>query len=210
MLIDIARRGATSLRDVEYVSSSITRARGNNTVTAPTGITDGDLLIAFAFNVVAGRTLTYPAGFSEKLLDNSTLNSVFVATKVASGESGDYTFTWGNNSDDNTVAILVYRNATDSDRLIGTVTKADTDTSTALSISPTDEGALIGFFAVEVDEVVSVAPDGMTQRALQNNDVPSVAVYDLVPNSTGATGDKTLSWEDNEDNVGFLMQIYRG
>jgi hypothetical protein len=50
----------------------------------------------------------------------------------------------------------------------------------------------------------------MTQRALQNNDVPSVAVYDIVPNGTGATGDKTLAWGDADQNAGFLMQIYRG
>jgi hypothetical protein len=210
MLIDIARRGATPLRDVEYISSSIRRVDGpSNTLTAPTGITDGDLLIAFGFSVRVNRTATYPAGFSQRLLNNGDNNSVFVATKVASGESGDYAFTWSG-TDDNTVAILVYRNATDSDRLIGTVTKADTNTSTAVSISPTDEGALIGFFALEDDKSVSIAPIGMTRRALQTAANPSVAIYDLVPNSTGATGDKTLRWADNEDNVGFLMQIYRG
>jgi hypothetical protein len=210
MLIDIARRGATPLRDVKYISSSISNSSvALNTVTAPTGITDGDLLVAFGLNVRPALSITYPEGFSQRLLDNGTFNSVFVATKVASGESGNYDFTWSG-SPVNTVAILVYRNAIDSDRLIGAVTRADSRDTTAVSISPTNEGALIGFFALEGNEPVSVAPIGMTQRALQTADDPSVAIYDLVPNSTGATGDKTLSWEDNEDNVGFLMQIYRG
>jgi hypothetical protein len=202
-------KGATTLQDVEYVSSSINRTTAAlNTVTAPTGITDGDLLVAFGYNEDSSRTLTYPAGFTERLLDNGTLNSVFVATKIASDESGDYDFTWSNNR--NTVAILVYRNATDSDRLIGTVTKADSETSTALSISPINEGALIGFFALSDNKAVSIAPVGMTQRALQTASSPSLAVYDIVPNDTGATGDKTLRWGDNDDTAGFLMQIYRG
>jgi hypothetical protein len=210
MLIDVARRGSSALKDVEYVSSSINRTTAAlNTVTAPTGIANGDLLVALGINNRASRTLTYPAGFTERLLDNSTLNSVFVATKIASGESGDYAFTWSA-ANANTVAILVYRNATDSDRLVGTVTKNDEDFSTALSISPTNEGALIGFFALENDESVITAPVGMTQRALQNASGPSLAIYDIVPNDTGATGDKTLGWADNEDNAGFLMQIYRG
>jgi hypothetical protein len=203
-------KGATTLQDVEFVSSSINRTTAAlNTVTAPTGITNGDLLVALGINNQTSRTLTYPAGFTERLLDNSTLNSVFVATKIASGESGDYAFTWSA-ANANTVAILVYRNAKDSDRLIGTVTKADSDTSTALSISPTNEGALIGFFALENDENVITAPVGMTQRALQNASSPSLAVYDIVPNDTGVTGDKALRWGNDNDNAGFLMQIYRG
>jgi hypothetical protein len=202
-------KGATTLKDVEYISSSINRTTAAlNTVTAPTGITNGDLLVALGYNDRSGRTLTYPAGFAERLLDNGTRNSVFVATKIASGESGDYAFTW-NNNENNTIALLVYRNATDSDRLIGTVTKANSETSTALSISPINEGALIGFFALSDGETVSIAPVGMTQRAL-NTSNPSLAIYDIVPNGTGVTGDKTLRWGNDDDVAGFLMQIYRG
>jgi hypothetical protein len=204
-------KGATTLKDVEYISSSINRTTtASNTVTAPTGITDGDLLVALGINVETSRTLTYPAGFAERLLDNSTRNSVFVATKIASGESGDYAFTWSGSNENNTITLLVYRNATDSDRLIGTVTKANSDTSTALSISPINEGALIGFFALSDDQNVIIAPVGMTQRALQNASNPSLAIYDIVPNGTGVTGDKTLGWGNDDDTAGFLMQIYRG
>lgn len=205
-------KGATAAADVEFISSSINRVTTTgNTVVAPTGIQNGDLLVALGINETAGRSLTYPSGFNQRLLNNGTDNSVFVATKVASSESGDYTFTWSG-SGNNTIAVLVYRNATDSDRLIGSVTRASpSNTSTAVSISPTTEGALIGFFAQEDNENISVAPDGMTQRAAQTVSSPSLAIYDIVPNDTGATGDKTLRWADNDAAVvGFLMQIYRG
>ena len=203
-------KGATTLKDVEYISSSINKSTvALNTVTAPAGITDGDLLVAFGIHVLSSKTVTYPAGFTERLLNNGTKNSIFVATKVASSESGDYGFTWSGITNSNTIAILVYRNATDSDRLIGTVTRAESSTSTALSISPTDKGALIGFFALEDNETVSIAPVGMTQRAL-NTSGPSVGIYDIVPNGTGATGDKTLQWANSADAAGFFMQIYRG
>lgn len=79
-------------------------SRTNTTITAPTGITNGDLLVAVLFvghaSTLPLLTVTPPAGWSEETNSPSGIDdtdpyevSIRVYHKVASGESGDYTFT---------------------------------------------------------------------------------------------------------------------
>lgn len=66
-------------------------------ITAPTGITDGDLLvICVAVDGDQTASIAAPAGFSTiyNLSNTSLYGTLFVSYKVASGESGNYTVSW--------------------------------------------------------------------------------------------------------------------
>lgn len=204
-------RGASAGK-IEFISSSINRVdTASNTVPAPSGVQDGHLLVAFAFVNRDGRTLTLPAGWTQRQIFNKAADkeaTLIVATKVASSESGDYTFLW-NASNNNTIAVLVYKNATDTDRLIGAEQGDRGRTITAPSISPTQEGALLTFFGNNGARAVGTPPAGMVERVIQTASSPSVVVYDLVPSEAGATGDKTLTWSGTTTDVSALqVQIY--
>jgi hypothetical protein len=201
---------AGAARDVDFVSSSIAfSSTATNTVAAPSDIKNGDLLVAVGF-CSANRTISsYPAGFTQILGNSASINSVVVATKIASSESGSYSFVWSGNNVNN-FAILVYRNASDESILVGSVTRADSNVSTGSSITPSSKGVLIGLFAIEALRDVSVAPSEMVQRSFINAQSPSMAIYDILSNESGSTGNKTLTWTGGStENAGLLFQIYR-
>lgn len=147
-----------------FVSSSVARyAVAVNTVTAPTSIQDGDLLIAVGFNSTANSKVTVPSGFNLIYLDNSVENTAFIAVKTASSESGNYSFTW-TVADNNAVAMLVYRDATRVNT-VGVISRSTATTATAGGITPSYLGRLCAVFANEDDNVViGSVPSDMTAR----------------------------------------------
>ena len=197
--------------DVQFVSSSVSRvSTSTNTVTAPSGIQNGDLLVAIAFHVGATSGLTVPAGFTIRLSDYvSQPNSLYIATKIAASESGNYSFTFSGGANANTVAILVYRNADTLAPFIGASTRATSATATAASITSPIAGAMLAIFATESTSTISTPPSGMTQRVANTASTPSLAVYDLIPNGTTATSSKTLVWSSSADAVGIQMQVFK-
>jgi len=210
MLANILK-GATA-GELAFVSSAITQsANASVTVTAPLSIRDGDLLVGFGFHRSASQTISYPSGFTGRLINGSSTNTLFMATKVATFESGNYTFAWGS-AVANAVALLVYRRATDSDRLVGSLTRASAATTSASSISPTDSGVLVGFFASETSRGTAAGgdPSGMVLRASAVGSASTVSLYlyDILPNDAGATGGKTITWRDTSDTASFLVQLY--
>jgi hypothetical protein len=70
----------------------------STTITAPSGITDGDLLlIVSAFDGPAGSdltALTIPAGFEQFILRDEGSVTIIAMWKIASSESGNYTISW--------------------------------------------------------------------------------------------------------------------
>lgn len=94
-----------------YISQSaaVSTTLDSIVVTAPTGILNGDILVAFAWqNDSATTQPTYPSGFTEQ-----TFNQYgWLATKTANNESGNYTFGWLGTATTSTVVILVYRGPT--------------------------------------------------------------------------------------------------
>jgi hypothetical protein len=203
-------KGASAAKEIEFISSSIIRSTPQNiTVTAPSNIQDGDLLVSVAY-YTGSRTITsYPSGFTQIFASTNSGGSLYVATKTASGESGNYTFNSSSTQGSATISILVYRNAKEASPLVGSITRADSNTSTAASISPTATGVLIGIFGNKGTRTVVTSPSGMTQRAIQTGSAPSLALYDILPNPAGATGNKTLVWSGSDDNVGLLVQFYK-
>ena len=191
---------------IKFVSSAIDTAGFGTTITvsAPAGIQDGDVLVALGSAPNGGSAVTPPSGFTVRLYDATPDPTFYVFTKTASSESGNYTFTFAGNAGNKVFAILVYRGATETDVLIGSVAKSDGFGITAPSISPTSNGALIGFYAVNAGPSTVTVPSGMTQREFTS----PVAIFDAVPNPSGSTGTKTATFNDDDSIGGFLMQIY--
>lgn len=199
MALHHALRAATP---VLYVSSSGTRSGTSPiTVTAPSGILNGDLLIAWGMNGSQTQTVTLPSGFTSLTSDTSGLNSEFVAYKVASSESGNYSFTWGGTVGRN-IQIAVFRNA--STVVAGSFTKANSNTSTGASIT-VSSGLLVGIFGAENTPTISTAPSGMTS-ILSTTGGPQLSSY--YQSVSGSSGNKTLVWSGTNDNFGILLNVY--
>jgi len=195
-----------------FVSSSVARyATLTNTVTAPAGIQNGDLLVAVGFNLFSGSTVSVPAGFNLVYLENSTGNTMFIAVKSAASESGDYSFTWSA-TNSNAVSILVYRDATRVNT-VGAISRATSNTVTASSINPSYSGRLCAVFANEDDNVVVGSfPTDMTNRVsyIGSTGVRPGAflIYDKYQ-AASSSGNKTLTFSVSNGPItaGLLFQI---
>jgi hypothetical protein len=188
----------------EFVSSSVGEGVNSNTVSVsvPSGIQDGDLIIAVGVHDVVTTSVTQPTGFSQIWFDNATANTLFLAVKVAASESGSYTWTWGNTSY-SSVLVLVYRNATRINT-VGAITRATSATGTAAGISPTFAGVLCAVFANETDADITTPPAGMTLRAYKELFwPPRFAAYD----ETNGSGSKSLVWSASNSVASFQFQI---
>lgn len=64
-------------------------------ISAPSGIQDGDLLLMYVAYAYAGDDFTLPSGFTNIPIANAggNIRGIF-AWKIASGESGDYVVSW--------------------------------------------------------------------------------------------------------------------
>lgn len=192
-----------------YVSSS--QAAGISTssftVTAPTGIQDGYLIVAIIRGKNRTNNITPPTGFINHFVLNDVLaNSNFVYTKVAASESGNYTWTFSDTGSAASAIMLVYKNATRINT-IGTYSS----TNIASSITPTYPGVLLATFAVDSNaDTVTTPPAGMTLRELcsPSGEHPSMAVYELSPQEAVATGTKTIVWAGGaHQDLSQLLQI---
>ena len=191
-----------------FVSSSISYVTtSSNTVTAPTGIQNGDLLVAVGFRTTSsGLTVQPTSGFNVQCFENITNNVLFVASKVASFESGNYTFFW-TDAVSNAIAILVYRNAKKVNIVGVKASNPSSATNTVSSITPTYVGALLAVFGnFGTPRAISSAPSGMTQRAFTSNNV-NLAVYDQAPQEASATGTRGIVWDSGGNVGGLLLQV---
>lgn len=200
-------RAASSARPLPvFVSSSILRSLSSNpTVTAPASIQNGDLLVAVGYNAAVSASITLPTGFTTYFYDAGGNGSLFVATKTAASESGNYDFSWGATGS-NTISILVYRNATRINT-VGNNSNFSVATHTAASITPTYTGTLCAVFVGEAGLTISTAPSGMTQRSLQNAGSPSLAVYDLSSQNATATSSYSLTWSTAATGTAIQFQV---
>lgn len=203
-------RAATAARALPvFVSSSVQRVSSATsvTVTAPTGIQNGDLLVAVLVANDDRGEKTLPSGFVRVADSNSATQpgTLVVATKVAASESGNYTFTLAGSTTNITAAVLVYRNATRVNT-IGSETRATTNTPTASSITPTLRGTLLAVFGCNNGVGAPTPPSGMAQRVYFGANSPTLIVYDQSPQETTSTGSKSITSGSNPW-ISILLQI---
>lgn len=202
---------------VAYRSSTSTTytTRTNTTLTAPAGIQNGDILVVWFVVGAVGVAIpvTPPAGFNvasgfpHSTNDGAFIVNCYVWWKVASGESGNYTFTH----------VLA-----DSQGWIGAYSGADTgapltpaptyasgtgQTSTATGLTTARNSSAVIFVEHDWGDLTNdlTPPTGTTPTFTERTTGTIAIVYvaDGVLSTAGATGNKTIT---NNNNVGFPWQ----
>jgi hypothetical protein len=192
----------------ENGSGTTYASRTNTTVTAPTGIANGDILLGFILTATAGTppTPSLPSGFSQigSTTDVSGAGGFVVRAvwciKVASGESGDYTFTHSSTSSQGWIGRFSGCDTTTPQDATSTYNSASgsagNTTTTWTGLTTVTNGALL--VAMEHDFGDSAnnlsAPSGMTER--RDTSIHYVATEVFA--TAGATGNRTHT----NNNVG--------
>lgn len=177
-------------------SSNTTYAsRTNTTITAPAGITNGDVLILlfWGFNL---SSITLPTGFTQLAgspVNNSGPFSTYMAYKVASGESGNYLVTHGTFSTQG--AIVCVSGGETGSAPTCTFNTGTGATTTALSVTTTTNSALIIYAGTSWAGLsgLEVQPVGTTPLFSQQIDDSGGTMYVAtgVLATAGATGNKS-------------------
>ena len=193
------------------ISSLSLGTRTNSTVTAPSGITNGDILFFFLHTgSSSGFSATAPGGFAAvpgtwpmemtEPADPWT-SRLFVWYKVASGESGNYTATHGSGSTEGVMVCCSTAGTPpaspltpDPSQTTGT-TSGGTETVTGVTTS--EDNSLLVFLCDLWDQAgPASAPTGTTPTYTERYDpgatgVLYVATGVLTP--AGATGNETMN-----------------
>lgn len=170
-------------------------------MTAPAGIQDGDILVFAIFAGIIGTapTVTPPSGFSApsggtwpiQFTDGSFGVNVYVWTKTASGESGNYTATHAAASSQGFMFAVPGSTGTPT-----ATTNSGTNgpTTTALGLTTTGPNALIAFLGWDWGDTSNnlSPPTGSTPTFTERIDVaPLIYLATGVLATAGATGNKS-------------------
>lgn len=195
---------------VAYRSSSSLSlgTRTDSTLTAPSGITNGDvLLLILAAGAAAGVTVTPPTGFTvltgfpsamDKPADPWTTR-LYVWYKVASSESGNYTATHSSASSQAYISAIsgaagtpINPNPTITNHPFST----GGATLIAPSITPVVNDSMVVWVGVVWDTVgATTPPTGTTPTFTERLNASSEGIYvaDGILATAAATGDKSVS-----------------
>ena len=186
-------------------SSNTTYAsRTNTTVTAPAGISDGDVLIYSLFVGAVGSapTATAPSGFSApsggtwpiQINDGAFFARIYVWYKIASGESGNYTATHAAGSSQGSMIAVSGGSSSAPTATTNSATTGTTSTATGLTTAGND--ALVAFLGWDwgVTSNDLTPPSGTTPTFTERIDVaPLHYLATGVWASSGATGNKSMT-----------------
>jgi hypothetical protein len=186
---------------VSYISSSSNKSTTTSvTVTAPSNIQDGDILVAFisAFRATNATTgdITVPEGFTKiEQQITSTRYKCAMFWKRANSESGNYTF-GSASATQMQAAIGVYRGSAAEysviDQFSNTAYIVNNNTVRAASITPDiDNGFYVygGWYYLS-GAIEFTAPSGMNSRQTQLNNNCALNLSDLGYTTAEASGVK--------------------
>ena len=195
-------------------------SRTNTTCTAPAGIQNGDVLL-LVFDVAAATNApspTAPSGFAAvagtwpiDLRDLGFNVDVYVWYKVASGESGNYTVT--HSAASSQCYIKAVSGGSSSQPASTTNSNTEGSTTTALSITPSGNDALVMFVSSDWGDTANALspPSGTTPTFTERLDPGTTSgilyVADGVLGTAGATGDKSIT---NNNNAGGPLSPWAG
>lgn len=179
------------------------------TLTAPTGIQAGDLLLLFITdNTATPSIFTPPSGFSTSAsFENASydIQSYIYKKTATSSEPASYTITKSSSSGNFSALLCVFRNA----NTINTVGAGDFVTSrgvTAPSITPTAGGLLLSLFTNEGSKTVITPPTGVTLLGSVSN-TPSTYIYSTNARAYVATAAQDLTWSGTTSNQTLSYQL---
>ena len=211
---------------VAYRSSSATTyaSRTNTTLTAPSGIQNGDLLvIIFDIGAASPPTPTPPAGFSALPSFSSPLSmtaggftvNMYAWYKFASSESGNYTVTHSSASSQGYIVALSGADPTTPFSPNPTTNTGTGSTTTATGLTTPRDNSLIMFVSSDWGDTANnlTGPTGstptFTKRMGSTSQSGILYVADGVLGTAGATGDKTITNNSNGSGAwgGVLISV---
>lgn len=163
---------------ISFVAATEANSNTNGTsatVTAPAGITNGDVIIiaiTTVTNTFSANTFTAPSGFT-KVRTTETANGAELAQcimkKVANSESGNYTVTWSQTAAAYKIACAVYRGATGAFLAEGSaneyLSSSPLSTPSVSNSNATSWRITVGSMGDPYDTVTALSTSEATRRA---------------------------------------------
>jgi hypothetical protein len=166
------------------------------TITAPTGIQVGDLLLLFiGDNTATPATFTAPSGFSLSTTFTNGSYDVqsYIYKKIAtSSEPASYTVTATGLVDAFSVILAVFRNA-NTINTVGAGNWVTSRTAFAQEITPTRGGMLLSYFINEGGKSVVTPPTGVTLLGTAGS-TPGTAMYYTTGGPYVETTQQSILW----------------
>lgn len=168
-------------------------------INKPTGVADGDLMVAVLY--VQGATtpnLTPPPGWVSRGTDTGTNTRAQVFTKIAgSSEPANYVFTSSTTISTGSGAIAAYRGAIliGNDAFSAIFSTGNEVVAPSVVTAGPNAKLVAGFMTAALGTGVA----GMTNRVALDNGTRDVAIFDQDIASAGATGTRTYTGS----NAGF-------
>lgn len=185
-------------------------------ITKPASVQEGDILIAFAGDVVSTSNPDLPTGFTQ--LAETTLSGLAarVGTRVATGsEPTSYTFPTQSGSSALCSVIMVLKGVTQTPE-IGAAVNASSVTGdiTVPSVTATERGVLIMPFFTQSNTstggVISDDPEGIVRLLSVANGTSSpfyLYIYAIHPSATGTKAAKVINPSDRNTAFSFQAQF---
>jgi len=183
---------------ISFVNAQSTFQNSGTTISInkPTGVADGDLMVAVLYIQSASPpTITPPSGWVSRGTDTGSTTRAQVFTKIAGpSEPTTYDFTSSLTIVVGSVAIAAYRGAIIIGNEAFSAIFGNGSEVVAPSVVTAGPNAtlLTGFMTTALGTGVA----GMTNRVALNNGFRDVAVFDQNIASPGATGTRTYTGSD--------------
>ncbi len=198
---------------IAFRAASFGKQKGGTSITipAPSGVQDGELLLA-AIDVGSGSaSISTPSGWT--LVTSAPNGSGFeqyVFSKLANGEPSSYTWTFPSSFGASGV-IVAYRGVDPGSPVAGFGGQANTRSKliTAPSLNGSAGGVLVGFFGIATNASVSPA-GGMLERAestVSGKKKLTIETSDDHLASSGATGARTATANRSAVNIGQVVLL---
>lgn len=192
---------------ISYRSGST--SNNSLTLTAPTDIRSGDLLLLFITdNSSTPPVFTPPSGFSTSasfVNASYDIQSYIYKKTATSSEPASYTITKNSSSNNFSALLCVFRNA-NTINTVGTGGFVSSRTVTAPGITPTRGGMLLSLFTNEGGKTVVTPPTGVTLLGTSPS-TPGTAIYYTTGGPYVPTADQTLTWNGDSANQTLSYQL---
>lgn len=173
-------------------------AGGSVTVSPPSGLTNGDVMVAWAAHYLYTGTMALPAGWTQLYEGQASLYVRYLlGWKLANNESGDYTFTQGGQS--NRMAVLISAwSGVDNVAPINTYAAGTTDKVCPDITTTVNSCMCLSMPGSCTYNLTYSAPEGVTfdvnqQGGGTNGQTTTVALGHFLQATAGSTGTKTWS-----------------
>lgn len=200
---------AVSSSSPQFVSSSYTNntSTDNVNVPVPDNVQDGDFLVAFGFTNDSLTDLNLPSGWSLQ----SDIEYAFIATKVASGESGNYVFDWQNTQFNVCVAVMAFRGVSNITlgswkSLSSGATSDAPDVSVSGGLRVTCSG-MDGSRTVFLFGVVGGSSIGTSHQKVNTTNAASIATF-VEEFDEYEVGARRVGWSGSGSNTAIQLNIF--